>query len=219
MRDHHKKNIETYNREAGTLARVYNGMASTDVLPGLAQRLPVSRMGARLHALDMGCGSGRDAYWLAEQKGFEVTAMDASTEMLMQARRLKAHPHVRYVEDTLPYMRKVMEDARRTGVRYDVFLMSAVWMHLRPEERGPVIQNMAALAAGGALGYISLRHGPAPADRPMFENSVLGIRRLADSYGATVDVVGSDRDRQGRGDVKWEYVALKFRKGLPSGPF
>jgi SAM-dependent methyltransferase len=39
-----------------------------------------------VHVLELGCGTGEDAIWLA-RRGFKVTATDASTEMLARARQ------------------------------------------------------------------------------------------------------------------------------------
>jgi ubiquinone/menaquinone biosynthesis C-methylase UbiE len=41
-------------------------------------------------ALDLGCGTGTDALWLAEQ-GMQVTALDASPAMLEIARAVRFH--------------------------------------------------------------------------------------------------------------------------------
>lgn len=210
MRDHHKKNIESYNRDARTLAEVYNGLSTDAVLPGLEERLPPSTRSKRRRVLELGCGSGRDAFWLANEKGFEVVAVDASSRMLAMAEKYKKHPRVSYVRDVMPEIPKVMEAARKTHEKFDVFILSAVWMHLQPDEREVMMQNIALLAKQRALVYISLRHGPAPADRPMFENSAAEIKELGLRHGAKLQVVGADSDRQGRAGVKWEYVALKF---------
>jgi len=210
MRDHHKKNIESYNKDARALAEVYNGLSPDAVLPGLAERLPPSTREKRRRVLELGCGSGRDAFWLANEKGFEVVAVDASPMMLAMAEKYKKHPRVRYVQDVMPEIPKVMETARKTHDKFDVFVLSAVWMHLQPDEREMMMRNIALLAKQRALVYISLRHGPAPLDRPMFENSAAEIKELGRRHGAQLQVVGTDRDRQGRAGVKWEYVALKF---------
>lgn len=53
-----------------------------------------------MHALDLGCGTGEDALWLA-QKGCHVTAVDGSTAMLQEvaakAARSNLEPRVRTV--------------------------------------------------------------------------------------------------------------------------
>jgi ubiquinone/menaquinone biosynthesis C-methylase UbiE len=49
-----------------------------------------------LRALDLGCGTGRHALWLAEQ-GASVTALDFSEGMLGEARRKPGAPAVRFL--------------------------------------------------------------------------------------------------------------------------
>src|SRR5262245_32113976 len=101
-----KTSLEAYGRDAGRLAEVYNKLSTESVMPGFAERLPVPGPGQVLRALDLGCGSGRDAVWLAE-KGFEVVAIDGAPEMIAQAKEKKSHPHVTYFEDFLPEIEKV----------------------------------------------------------------------------------------------------------------
>lgn len=206
MKEHHKKNMQAYDRGARGLAATYNGLASAVVLPGLAERLPESGAGKR--ALDLGCGSGRDAFWLATEYGYEVTAVDGSAAMLDCARTEKAHPRVRYVQDMLPELdrTRATEGARS----FDLVVLSAVWMHLQPPEREVLMTHIAAMANKDALVYISLRHGDVPADRPMFPNGADEVARLARRHGARFERIGGDDDRQGRGGVTWEYVALRF---------
>lgn len=206
----HKQTIETYDRSARTLAETYNALATADVLPGLAERLPPSVRGKRRRALDLGCGSGRDAFWLAHDKGFEVTAVDGSQGLLALAQKWKKHPRVHYMQDILPDIENTRARAASRREKYDVFLLSAVWMHLQPKERAVLMTHIAALANPKALVYISLRHGPAPADRPMFPNEPAEVRDLGRMHRAAFDTVGQDDDKQGRGGVKWEYVTLRF---------
>ncbi|MBU0858570.1 MAG: class I SAM-dependent methyltransferase [Alphaproteobacteria bacterium] len=210
IRDHHKTNLDTYDREAKTLAQTYNALATDVVLPGLDERLPHSDKNKRRRALDLGCGSGRDAFWLANERGFAVTAVDGSAAMLAQAAKLKSHPRVQYMKDTLPALEKVRKHAERTHEKYDVILLSAVWMHLDEDERKVLMTHIAALANPKALVYISLRNGPAPADRPMFATEAAEVKALGRAHRARFEVIGTDDDKQGRGGVKWEYVALKF---------
>ncbi|MEY3142185.1 MAG: hypothetical protein RLY21_678 [Planctomycetota bacterium] len=54
---------------------------------------PKAAGGTRLRALDVGCGPGREALFLAQQ-GFEVVALDPYPEMLQHARELFARSPV-----------------------------------------------------------------------------------------------------------------------------
>ena len=205
MNDKTKINLESYDRAAAKLAAVYNGMASESVLPGFAERLPVPSPGKILRALDLGCGSGRDAHWLAE-RGFEVVAVDGAAEMIAQARDKKSHPRVTYMQDFMPGI----DNVRALGRTFDVVLMSAVWMHLDGGERETMMDNIRALTNDNAIIYVSLRHGESPADRPMFDTSAREMEQLAAERGMTFEFLGGDDDKQGRsGKVYWEYVALR----------
>jgi ubiquinone/menaquinone biosynthesis C-methylase UbiE len=53
-----------------------------------------------LHVLDLGCGTGRHALWLAD-RGAEVTAIDFSVGMLAEARRKPGADRVRFLVDDL----------------------------------------------------------------------------------------------------------------------
>lgn len=207
-KNHHAVNRATYDREAEALSKTYNALDSEMVLPGLAQILPAADGSMQRRALDLGCGSGRDAFWLAATHGYDVVAVDASARMLAQARKDKAHPRVTYVRDMLPDLKTVR--AQNRGKAFDAFVLSAVWMHMKPRERAVLAAHMAALAAPGAVAYISLRHGDAPADRPMFACPADEVEVLGRRHGAAFARIGGDRDRQGRGGVNWEYVTLRF---------
>jgi SAM-dependent methyltransferase len=60
----------------------------------------------------------------------------------------------------------------REGTRsFDVIILTAVWMHLDATERVRAMQNLASLLRDGGLLLITLRHGPIPTDRYMFDVS------------------------------------------------
>lgn len=205
-----RRSVEAYNTNAATLCELYNSLATEDVLPGIRSILPVRTEG-RTHydAIDLGCGSGRDAFWLAE-RGFHVVGVDASIEMLRHAWDMRANLALTtYIEDQIPALSRV----RQRGQSYDFFLMSAVWMHLDKAERKKMIETMAGLAREGATAYISLRHGPSPEDRPMFRTSVREIKDLVADIGGRMIVLPNLADAQGRKGVSWESVAVQFRKG------
>lgn len=95
-------------------------------------------------ALDIACGEGRNAIWLA-QRGWDVTGADFSTVALDRARAL--------AEDAGAQVRWVKGDAHDStlwGGPFDLVLMA--YLHLPPGERGTAVQVAAgALAPGGTL--------------------------------------------------------------------
>lgn len=81
-------------------ALVYDDDANP--MPALEAPLVRARVGdvRGLDALDLGCGTGRHAVWLA-QSGATVTAVDFSAEMLARARSKAGAEAVRFVEHDL----------------------------------------------------------------------------------------------------------------------
>ncbi|MFJ1793005.1 FAD-dependent oxidoreductase [Kitasatospora griseola] len=108
------------------------------------------------HALDLGCGEGGDAIWLAQQ-GWQVTAVDISQVALDRA---AARAAVEGVADRISWQRTDLANAFPTG-SYD--LVSAQFLHSPAEfPRERVLRRAAdAVAPGGTLLIVS--HAVAPA--------------------------------------------------------
>jgi SAM-dependent methyltransferase len=95
-------------------------------------------------ALDLGCGNGRHAMWLAE-RGWHVTAVDFSTEALRQARERAAAfgVDVDWVEADLAAYEPEQE-------AFDLVLVA--YLHVPAEERAAIhARAAAAVARGGTL--------------------------------------------------------------------
>lgn len=195
---HRDKILATYDRGAETFGEEYARVTTPQVLGGLIERLPDFR------ALDLGCGTGRDAKWLAEQ-GFIVDAVDGSEGMLEEAMTRNSDPHVTYFKDLLPEIQNV----RAKGEKYDVILLSAVWMHMKPEERAVALRHISDVAKPGAVIFISLRHGKGPEDRPMFEVSADELKRMAAYEMIEFEHLPPTKDELGRGEVWWDSVCLR----------
>jgi SAM-dependent methyltransferase len=108
-------------------------------------------------ALDLGCGEGRNAVWLAEQ-GWEVTAVDFSEVGIAKGREMSLH---RGVEVTW-----VHEDLNRYEPRDASFdLVIVFYIHLPPPDRDGLLAKAArALAPGGTALVVAhdlsnLEHG------------------------------------------------------------
>ncbi len=66
---------------------------------------------------------------------------------------------------------------------FDLIWLSAVWMHDPPGDRQRALRKLATLLKPGGRLVVTFRHGPAPADRPMFETSAAEIERLGLEFG------------------------------------
>jgi 2-polyprenyl-3-methyl-5-hydroxy-6-metoxy-1,4-benzoquinol methylase len=95
-------------------------------------------------ALDLACGEGRNAIWLAK-RGWRVTAVDYSGVAIERARRLAAEQQV----DVEWIEADVTRYAAAAG-GYELILVA--YLHLPPEQRRAVLRHAAAaLAPGGTL--------------------------------------------------------------------
>lgn len=115
----------------------------------LAAALPPGR------ALDLGCGEGGDAIWLAEH-GWQVLAVDVSSTALERA---GAAAEERNITSRIDFERHDLSDSFPTG-HYD--LVSAHFLHSRARlDRETVLRRAAdAVAGGGRL--LIVDHGAAP---------------------------------------------------------
>uniref|UniRef100_B0SVG4 Methyltransferase type 12 n=1 Tax=Caulobacter sp. (strain K31) TaxID=366602 RepID=B0SVG4_CAUSK len=124
--------------------------------------------------LDIGAGSGRDAADFANL-GHTVLAVEPTPELLAGAIARHDHPAITWLDDSLPELSAVLT----RGERFDLVLLSAVWMHLDEDERRRAMPNLAALLADGGVLILSLRHGPVPPGRRMFAVSAVETIALA----------------------------------------
>jgi SAM-dependent methyltransferase len=163
-------------------------------------------------ALDIGAGSGRDAAWLASL-GMTAIAVEPADQMLRLGRLL--HPDLRWLEDRLPDLTAV----NRLGLSFDIVLLSAVWMHLRPADRPRAFRKMTTLLKPGGILLMTLRHGPAEPGRTMHPVSLGDVEALARDHGLAVVRVVHNPDRLGRPEVSWTTVCLRLpddgTMGLP----
>lgn len=131
---------------------------------------------APCRVLDIGSGPGVDAAWFAE-RGCKVTAVEPTDELRLPAMARYPSPAIAWLDDSLPDLDMLTAQ----GELFDLILLTGVWMHLDEAERARAMPRIAArLAPGGRL-ILSLRHGPVPPGRVMFdvtgeETIALGVR-------------------------------------------
>lgn len=95
-------------------------------------------------AIDLGCGAGANAIYLA-QNGFEVTGVDFAGSAIKkaQARATRAGVHIDFIVDDLT-------DLRHVSGRFDFLLDYGVLDDLRLHQREPYVQNMLPLTHAGS---------------------------------------------------------------------
>ncbi|WP_328477430.1 NAD(P)/FAD-dependent oxidoreductase [Actinoplanes sp. NBC_00393] len=143
-------------------------------------------------ALDVGCGEGADAVWLA-QRGWQVTAVDISTVALGRA---AGHAAEAGLAEQITFRHADLRREAPEQRSYD--LVSAQFMHLPPEARQELYAHLAgAVAVGGTL--LIVGHHPSDlvsgVGRMHFPDMLFTAEEIAESLPA----------------AEWEIVAAEAR--------
>lgn len=193
---------EGYAAEADALVRQYESIPFAAVHQWVLHLLPT----APARVLDIGAGTGRDAAAFAAQ-GHDVTAVEPTAALRVRAMALHPSPRITWLDDGLPDLAMVA----LPGEAFDVVMMTAVWMHLDADQRRRAMPRVAALLRPGGIMAMTLRHGPVPAGRRMFDVTSDETVVLAEAAGL-VCVLRLERQEslQNQPDVTWDRLA--FRK-------
>ncbi len=164
--------------------------------------------------LDVGAGIGTDAAAFAAM-GHRVVAVEPVDAFRAAGIRLHASARIEWLDDSLPDLATLR--SRRQA--FDFAMLSAVWMHLDESERRRAMPNLSALLRDGAVLALSLRHGPVPAGRRMFDVSAQETIQLAKAHGwrtvLNVQTESLQRGNRRRG-VTWSRLAF-VKAGAPGG--
>ena len=192
-----------YSQHAKKLYQDYMRLNAEDLHKNWIAYLP-DRPGL---ACDIGAASGRDANWLA-RKGWDVIAVEPCAEFRELARKSN-HPDVSWLDDRLPSL----DSLRKLGSRFDLILVSAVWMHIPPRQRQRAFRVISELLSPGGLLVISIRYDTNPAtnaERGFFAIDSGELTVLAKSRA--LDLVSRNRqeDLSARDGVDWETFCFQL---------
>jgi len=193
-----------YTEQAEELAVRYEGIDFEAKHAAVLPLLPA----APASAIDIGAGTGRDASWLAE-RGHRVVAVEPTEAMRSRAMALHPSPAIEWIDDSLPALQRVVAQGRR----FDLVMLTAVWMHLDANERRLAMPTVAGLVAPGGLLVMTLRHGPVPTGRTMFAVSAEETIALAGEHGLRVAVnVHAESSQAANRDAGVSWTQLAFRR-------
>jgi SAM-dependent methyltransferase len=194
--------LDVYNQRARDYADSYESVQTEQVHGEWLSVLPDTK----LLVLDVGAGSGRDAAWFA-RKGHEVVAVEPANEMRDRAQRLHPHPAIHWIDDRLP----ALEEVHAFDYRFDVILLSAVWMHVPESQRDCAFRKLTDLLKPGGLLVFTLRSEPADDGRAMYPVSAEDLRHRANQRALEVLRDRSETaDAIGRKDVQWSTVVFRL---------
>jgi len=195
--------ISTYDRKALSFFKQYQSLTFEQVhrewLPFLGDKPGL--------ALDVGAGSGRDAGALADV-GWDVLAVEPAAGLRKLGQGATADKSVQWIADQLPDLGEV----RKLSYRFDLILVSAVWMHLPPSVRERCFRILAELLAPAGVLVITLRHGPGDSEREFFEVS----REELESYAKRRALIPLQvptkhaEDQLKRPEVSWETLVYRL---------
>jgi SAM-dependent methyltransferase len=192
---------EGYAEEADALAERYERLTFQEVHGDVMHLFPAPPASV----LDVGAGTGRDAAALAARGHKVVVAVEPTEALRSRGQRLHAAKKIKWLDDGLPDLDEVMDLERR----FDLVLLSAVWMHLDPQQRRSAMATVASLTSPGGRIVISLRHGPVPKGRRMFAVSAEETAALAAGQGLRILHNKQRADFEGREGVSWTILVLE----------
>lgn len=217
----HETNIRFYNDHAVKLAEQYDSTQFEVVhqawLPILKKSIRGSKIVCRI--LDIGAGSGRDAKFLAQlstdENPIQVFAVEPAYSLAKQGKKNTSiitnqnNLPVIWLDDSLPYLLVTKE----VDLKFDLILLSAVWMHISPDKRSDSINSLKGLLTPNGKIIITLRHqggsGNIEDERIMYKVSVEELQTLCLSNELTViEHTQLEQDKLGREQVQWQTVVI-----------
>ena len=195
--------MDYYSDNAPSLASRYNSL-NPESLHGSWTRFISDQAGI---ALDIGAGSGRDANWLAE-KGWDVVAVEPCRKFRELAKPA-GHANVIWQDDELPELKSL----RAAGHRFNLILLSAVWMHVLPNKRERAFRIISELLAPGGVLVFTLRHGhdeQENLERGFFPVSSGELENYAKQRALAQVLNTGSEDHLARSDVRWETLVFQL---------
>lgn len=156
--------------------------------------------------LDVGAGIGVDARGFAGL-GHQVVAVEPADAMRGVAMEAHDHSGITWLDDHLPTLDKV--SAR--GELFDFVLVSASFMHLSPDHQKSGMKTLGDLTARGGHVCMTLRHGPVPDGRTMYDISDEAALKLAELAGLTCVLKEHGLGQKNVPGVTWSSFVLEKR--------
>ena len=158
--------------------------------------------------LDIGAGTGRDAAYFAGI-GHRVTAVEPTDAFRTYAEANHPSPNIVWVDDALPHLTALDDQS----ACFDFVSLTAVWMHLDEAERTQGMAVLSRLLRPSGIVVLSLRHGPVPAGRVMYDVSAEETILLAGHHSLTaIQQVHTESIQEPNKSAGVTWSRLAFRK-------
>jgi len=149
-------------------------------------------------------GTGR--YLREWYHGIKVVAVEPASGIRELAKSYTISNPIHWVADALPDLTEVF----KLQTKFDLILLSAVWMHIAPSSRERAFRKLSSLLKPNGKLIISLRHGKCDDERTMYDVSADELAKFASQFGLTFRLLSSalNADELGRDNVTWQTVLL-----------
>lgn len=145
-----KSTLHYYDKNAVEFANQTVSIDMHDLYELFINQLPQRDMQC---ILDVGCGSGRDADYFAEQ-GYDVTAIDASTELIQWAQQYHTSNRISWVHLDFISVENQAWENKFTGV-----WACASLLHVPFFELPCIIESLLRTLTDEGVMYLSFKHG------------------------------------------------------------
>lgn len=192
--------VSAYNKNPKIFFDRYEGISFEKAHGEILEFLP------KTHAkiLDIGAGSGRDAAALSKL-GYEVVAVEPSVELLKICKMTHKGKNIKWLNDYLPKLIEV----EKLDLKFEVILLSGVWMHIKPSDRFLSMQKIKEFLLENGLIVLTFRMGGANDGRKFFPVSLKTFKKFVLDCGLQIIKEYSENDVFNRPNVKWVGFVLK----------
>lgn len=217
-----------YQEHAEELAQQYLSKSFDEIHQSWSQYLSPVMKNPHARILDVGAGAGRDVKHLAQlaerthqqANDIQITAVEPVEALAEIGRQHTYGQRVSWVQDSLPALAHISAQESR----FDLILLSAVWMHIPLGQQARSLRKLANLLKPGGKLVISLRYGQTDQEcqqRGMFTICGKELQKLATDFGlSTILATPIEPDKLQRAHINWQTLVLEAPdKGDLSLPF
>lgn len=212
------KSAPYYDKNVAEISQHYLSVDFEDVHAPWLHLLPTLLNKSSLAILDVGAGSGRDICYLYSRavsclgdatKLGHFIAVEPSHYLRKVGREYTQQQSITWIDDSLPEL----EITRSLKVRFDLILLSAVWMHIPVSQRARAFKNLFSLLKHDGFIVMSLKHGMTEKEqhkRSMFAVSASEVKEQCSQIGLICETIAqTSPDALNRKDVFWETLVLR----------